>query len=252
MVLKNMQEWVNQDVRPELSRWIEGARGCPTPKVFLSPRGGFVEQGRKAASQEPQSERLPDSPLLRKRRSSPKGFAQYFQETSQMVRSAAPSPTLSTCSSEVRRRAEVNSFGYEVEDEYEEIEESEDYKDGDYNDEDEDSESSVDEGYCSPPKKKTGKKVTPISSRQSSQFGVACMMANCSKPDGKGIVDKTPSPSFSGKKATSISPRQCSHFGVTCKMAKCSKSGDKGIVDQVSSLSFSGKKKVMHSTLAAA
>ncbi|XP_014553292.1 hypothetical protein COCVIDRAFT_51985, partial [Bipolaris victoriae FI3] len=70
MVLKNMHEWVNQAVRPELSRWIEGARGYPNPRGFLSPGGDLVVLSKRAASQEPHSKPLTDSPVLRKSHSS--------------------------------------------------------------------------------------------------------------------------------------------------------------------------------------
>ncbi|EUC44473.1 hypothetical protein COCMIDRAFT_27181 [Bipolaris oryzae ATCC 44560] len=187
MVLKNMQEWVNQEVRPELARWIEGARGCTTPKVFLSSGGGLIERSRRSASHESHSERPTDSPSLRKSYSSLKYVAKYSQETSQMIRSAAPSPMLS-------------SFSSEYEDEDEEVEEYDDYKDEDYNEEDEDSENSVDEGYYSSQKKKTRKKVTPIASRQSHHSGLTRTTVICSKSDDKGIVNKISSLSFSGKK----------------------------------------------------
>jgi hypothetical protein len=53
MVIENMREWVNRQVRPELAKWISAARGCPPLTVFLSPGGGHVKQKRRAASLDP-------------------------------------------------------------------------------------------------------------------------------------------------------------------------------------------------------
>jgi hypothetical protein len=53
MVIENMREWVNRQVRPELVKWISAALGCPPPTVFLSPGDGHIEQRRRAVSLDP-------------------------------------------------------------------------------------------------------------------------------------------------------------------------------------------------------
>lgn len=63
MVIKNMHVWVNEYVKPEISRWIRMVHKQPSPQSFLTPSGVEFVRARRAASCEPQSER-PDFALL--------------------------------------------------------------------------------------------------------------------------------------------------------------------------------------------
>ncbi|KAF5853188.1 hypothetical protein GGP41_001754 [Bipolaris sorokiniana] len=190
MVLKNMHEWVNREVRPELSRWIEGARGCPKPRFFLSPDGDLVEQNKRAASQEPPSKPPTDSPVLRKSYSSQKDAAQYSQQTSRIIRSGAPSPTFSNFQSAFRGRVETNGVGCDNDDGR-----------NDSGKDEEASEDSPDEGYYSSPKKNTKKKATPtLLCKHKHDISCKCGKKGCLIIDNEDLANGLSSLSLSDRK----------------------------------------------------
>ncbi|KAL6158385.1 hypothetical protein ACJBU6_02498 [Exserohilum turcicum] len=55
MIIQNMCEWVNGDVRLELVTWIERARGFKPSEVFLYPSGSPVELSTPTTSSQAQS-----------------------------------------------------------------------------------------------------------------------------------------------------------------------------------------------------
>jgi hypothetical protein len=206
MVIQNMQEWVNREVRPELARWIEAARRRPPLQVFLSPGGSLVERSRRAASHEPDSERRTSTPNRSEQLHSRLiGARQSLQETSRLSRSSASGSMFGTSESSIRRTIEVSDDtdddkdGDDDEDEEDEdgtddeaYEEGDDSDDSDYVDEEdeeddeeyeeyeEESEDFLDEGYDSPSKRKSASKVISIPSlRCRRNISCKCGKKNC-------------------------------------------------------------------------
>ena len=57
MVVENMCEWVNEQVKPEITRWVSMVRNCYPPQTMLAPGRDIAIRARRAVSCEPSMER---------------------------------------------------------------------------------------------------------------------------------------------------------------------------------------------------